>query len=192
MAPFTRANRRWADENDDGDQLDSLRLPRRRRKYRSIVAIMRVAKRVQLRNEDDDGDGCDDDGFDQRLKVKKEEGVDDDDDDDDDLYSELGCEECGGGDKEEEILLCDKCDKGYHLDCLRPIVPRVPFGHWYCPSCSDHIRPRMAQAKSLTQTSILDFFRIQKCSESVADFTSSLELRGLIFAAMVSQWKCLK
>lgn len=191
MAPFTRANRRWADENDDGDQLDSLRLPRRRRKYRSIVAIMRVAKRVQLRNEDDDGDGCDDDGFDQRLKVKKEEGVDDDDDDDD-LYSELGCEECGGGDKEEEILLCDKCDKGYHLDCLRPIVPRVPFGHWYCPSCSDHIRPRMAQAKSLTQTSILDFFRIQKCSESVADFTSSLELRGLIFAAMVSQWKCLK
>ncbi|CDP04739.1 unnamed protein product [Coffea canephora] len=169
MAPSARANRRWADEEDDDNQLDRLRRPRRVRKYRSIVAIMRVARRVQLINEDDD------DGFDQTVEIKKEENVDDGDGDD--CYSKLGCQECGRGDNEEEILLCDKCDKGYHLDCLRPIVPRVPFGHWYCPSCSDHIRPSMALAKSLTQTSILDFFRIQKCSESMADFTSALDTR---------------
>lgn len=98
---------------------------------------MRVAKRVQLGN---DGVGSDE---------KKNEETGGDDDDDDDGFGKLGCEECGRGDKENEILLCDECDKGYHLDCLRPIMPRVPFGPWYCPSCSDHIRPRRPHVRSM-------------------------------------------
>ena len=33
------------------------------------------------------------------------------------------CEICGSGDRETMMLLCDGCDKGFHLDCLRPLSP---------------------------------------------------------------------
>ncbi|KAI3776794.1 hypothetical protein L1987_46584 [Smallanthus sonchifolius] len=54
-----------------------------------------------------------------------------------DYYNEVICAECGFGDREEQLPLCDKCDRGYHMTCLKPIVPRVPTGRWYCPNCTD-------------------------------------------------------
>ncbi|KAJ4952645.1 hypothetical protein NE237_029477 [Protea cynaroides] len=78
-------------------------------------------------------------------------------------YSDVGCQECGSGDRAEEMLLCDKCDKGFHMFCLRPIVVRVPIGSWICPPCSGHNRLRRFPLK---QTKIVDFFRIQKCSDT--------------------------
>ncbi|KMT09199.1 hypothetical protein BVRB_6g133010 [Beta vulgaris subsp. vulgaris] len=83
-------------------------------------------------------------------------------------YSDVKCEECRSGESEGEILLCDKCDKGFHMNCVRPIVVRVPIGSWLCPSCSGHPRVR-----SLSQKKIIDFFRIQKCKGVNYDFTSS-------------------
>lgn len=52
-------------------------------------------------------------------------------------YSDLRCEQCRSGEREEELLLCDRCDRGYHLACLRPIVVRVPTGPWFCPICAE-------------------------------------------------------
>lgn len=51
-------------------------------------------------------------------------------------YRDTVCEECGQGDGADKMLLCDKCDKGYHLYCLCPIVVKVPAGEWFCDSCS--------------------------------------------------------
>lgn len=50
-------------------------------------------------------------------------------------YSDLMCEQCGSGESPEELLLCDKCDRGFHMKCVRPIVVRVPIGSWLCPKC---------------------------------------------------------
>ena len=33
------------------------------------------------------------------------------------------------------MLLCDKCDTGYHTFCLKPPLKRIPEGEWYCPKC---------------------------------------------------------
>ncbi|XP_047328587.1 histone-lysine N-methyltransferase ATXR6-like [Impatiens glandulifera] len=79
-------------------------------------------------------------------------------------YSNTCCEKCGSGKFDDELLLCDKCDRGYHLFCLRPVMVSVPKGSWFCPSCSiaknkDHYK------FPLTQTKIVDFFRIQRHSE---------------------------
>jgi [histone H3]-lysine27 N-methyltransferase len=52
-------------------------------------------------------------------------------------YSEVRCEQCRLGDSESELVLCDGCDKGFHIYCLRPIVVRVPTGSWFCPECQD-------------------------------------------------------
>ncbi|OTF81579.1 hypothetical protein BLA29_004494, partial [Euroglyphus maynei] len=34
-----------------------------------------------------------------------------------------------------KILLCDKCDDGYHTSCLRPPLFLIPTGDWFCPPC---------------------------------------------------------
>ncbi|XVE86565.1 hypothetical protein DITRI_Ditri18aG0043300 [Diplodiscus trichospermus] len=75
-------------------------------------------------------------------------------------YSDISCEQCGSGERSDELLLCDKCDKGFHMKCLRPIVARVPIGSWLCPKCSGHRRVR-----SFSQKKIVDFFRIEKSSD---------------------------
>ncbi|EEF43374.1 Histone-lysine N-methyltransferase ATXR6, putative [Ricinus communis] len=80
---------------------------------------------------------------------------------DDDDY--VWCQECGSGQSPAELLLCDKCDRGYHLFCLRPILVSVPKGSWFCPSCSLQKKPK---SFPLVQTKIIDFFRIQRSTQS--------------------------
>ncbi len=48
----------------------------------------------------------------------------------------LVCELCSSGQHEAEILLCDSCDRGFHLYCLTPPLPAVPEGDWLCPRCA--------------------------------------------------------
>lgn len=45
------------------------------------------------------------------------------------------CEQCRSGLHGEVMLLCDRCDKGWHLYCLSPPLERVPPGNWYCLEC---------------------------------------------------------
>ncbi|KHG04060.1 Histone-lysine N-methyltransferase ATXR5 -like protein [Gossypium arboreum] len=75
-------------------------------------------------------------------------------------YSDIICEQCGSGERPGELLLCDKCDKGFHMRCLRPIVVRIPIGSWLCPKCSGHRRVR-----TFSQKRIIDFFKIQKSGD---------------------------
>ncbi|KAJ0705592.1 putative [histone H3]-lysine(4) N-trimethyltransferase transcription regulator PHD family [Helianthus annuus] len=79
-------------------------------------------------------------------------------------YDDTRCEQCGSGDFGSELLLCDQCDRGFHLFCLRPILPSVPIGSWFCSSCSSNRKtiPRFP----LVQTKIIDFFRIQRSYET--------------------------
>eukprot|EP00854_Cymbomonas_tetramitiformis_P034276 gene34276-biopygen23631 len=48
----------------------------------------------------------------------------------------LAREVCRKADGEAEMLLCDTCNKGYHLWCLTPALSEVPEGEWLCPRCS--------------------------------------------------------
>uniref|UniRef100_A0A8C9RKB8 Bromodomain adjacent to zinc finger domain, 2A n=1 Tax=Scleropages formosus TaxID=113540 RepID=A0A8C9RKB8_SCLFO len=57
------------------------------------------------------------------------------------------CLVCKKGDNDEYLLLCDGCDRGCHMYCLRPKVTQVPDGDWFCPVCTskengDCHRPR--------------------------------------------------
>ncbi|KAG6537012.1 hypothetical protein ZIOFF_002090 [Zingiber officinale] len=101
------------------------------------------------------------------------------------------CEECHSGDNDDELLLCDKCDRGFHTFCLRPILACVPKGLWFCPLCSADRKPKRelfflsfllfyylrhyisSRSVDLTvsiaefplvQTKIVDFFRLQRSS----------------------------
>jgi len=45
------------------------------------------------------------------------------------------CEVCGDPDDGEQMLLCDGCDRGWHMYCLEPKLDEVPEGDWFCPRC---------------------------------------------------------
>lgn len=51
---------------------------------------------------------------------------------DEDIHA---CQKCTKNDHPEWILLCDKCDKGYHCSCLIPVLFVIPEGNWFCPPC---------------------------------------------------------
>lgn len=61
--------------------------------------------------------------------VRKENDIDNEPDE------EEACQKCHKSDHPEWILLCDKCDKGYHCSCLSPVLFYIPEGDWYCPPC---------------------------------------------------------
>lgn len=42
---------------------------------------------------------------------------------------------CNRDDDDESMLLCDKCDAGYHMGCLDPPLSSLPAGDWFCPKC---------------------------------------------------------
>lgn len=87
-------------------------------------------------------------------------------------YSDVCCEECGSGEREDELLLCDKCDRGFHLFCLRPVIASVPEGSWICPSCSSNIKNVASMFTASIISSVFDFFHVsQKMSLCSSPFT---------------------
>lgn len=47
------------------------------------------------------------------------------------------CQVCKSPDNADKMLLCDRCDSGYHIYCLAPpIAPEdIPETNWYCDDC---------------------------------------------------------
>lgn len=45
------------------------------------------------------------------------------------------CEVCKSENDAPTMLLCDECDKGYHMYCLSPPLKKIPKGDWICDAC---------------------------------------------------------
>lgn len=45
------------------------------------------------------------------------------------------CEICMRGDDGLSMLLCDECNRGYHMYCLDPPLTSIPKSQWFCPPC---------------------------------------------------------
>ena len=74
------------------------------------------------------------------------------------------CESCGCGDDEDRSLLCDGCDKCYHIYCLpRPLL-EVPEGAWFCQACSDAAAEAQGVAFRVGQEAkCLDSMGLRQC-----------------------------
>ena len=75
-----------------------------------------------------------------RTSSSSEPSEEEEEEEEKDKYDTKLCEECGRGDGEQEMLLCDGCDRGFHMFCLCPILVTVPLGDWFCPHCSHSAR----------------------------------------------------
>ena len=49
--------------------------------------------------------------------------------------SAVRCESCGSGRRPRQLLLCERCNLGWHTHCLVPALARVPKEDWYCDMC---------------------------------------------------------
>ena len=47
----------------------------------------------------------------------------------------IACEVCGSSERDDLLLLCDQCTKGWHIDCLVPPLDDIPAGDWFCQPC---------------------------------------------------------
>ena len=45
------------------------------------------------------------------------------------------CVHCDRGSATDDLLFCDACDKGFHMECLDPPLEELPKGRWICPIC---------------------------------------------------------
>ncbi|KAL4220405.1 respiration factor rsf1 [Mactra antiquata] len=89
---------------------------------------------------------------------------------------EAACVKCLRSHQPEWILLCDKCDAGYHTACLRPPLMIIPDGDWFCPPC-EHVmlKEKLEEnLKSLDQA-ILKNDRLVRRKERLAFVSISLD-----------------
>ena len=66
--------------------------------------------------------------FPARKRRRQKENEDDNEEESDSDY----CVVCDDG---GELILCDKCDRPYHLYCHQPALPEIPEGAWFCSDC---------------------------------------------------------
>ena len=45
------------------------------------------------------------------------------------------CLVCDMSANADDLLICDACDKGFHMECLDPPLSSLPEGRWICPAC---------------------------------------------------------
>ncbi|KAG7828486.1 hypothetical protein KL920_003623 [Ogataea angusta] len=45
------------------------------------------------------------------------------------------CEKCGKLDEPDTILICDDCNRNFHMRCLEPALKEVPDTDWFCDDC---------------------------------------------------------
>lgn len=76
------------------------------------------------------------------------------------------CQFCSGGENEAQLLLCDGCDKGYHMYCFKPKMENVPDGDWFCYECQNKVSEyRSTMNISCKETWILICFYFSNNSE---------------------------
>jgi len=68
---------------------------------------------------------------------------------------DVTCQICGTTKDDEKLLMCDNCDRGYHIYCLNPPLNAIPKSAWYCsPACVqtglfDHQRVQIRKKKTM-------------------------------------------
>ena len=81
-----------------------------------------------------------------------------------DPFRRVSCEVCDIDKDDHLILICDRCHRGYHMYCVRPVIVNVPTDEWLCTRWT----PVEQNGKSYID--MVD--EVQKNTRSICDFFS--------------------
>jgi len=57
-------------------------------------------------------------------------------------FPDLVCDRCNKQTDGDKMVVCGDvyghgCDRGFHIDCLRPALKKLPAGAWFCSDCTE-------------------------------------------------------
>ncbi|KAM8975165.1 tyrosine-protein kinase BAZ1B isoform 2-T2 [Pelodytes ibericus] len=66
------------------------------------------------------------------------------------------CKVCRKKGEDDKLILCDECNKAFHLFCLRPVLLNIPDGEWLCPACQPATARRSSRGRNYAEDSSND------------------------------------
>ncbi|XP_009068111.1 PREDICTED: tyrosine-protein kinase BAZ1B-like, partial [Acanthisitta chloris] len=66
------------------------------------------------------------------------------------------CKVCRKKGEDDKLILCDECNKAFHLFCLRPALYEIPDGEWQCPACQPSTARRSSRGRTCAEDSAED------------------------------------
>uniref|UniRef100_A0A8C6J7N4 Tyrosine-protein kinase BAZ1B n=1 Tax=Melopsittacus undulatus TaxID=13146 RepID=A0A8C6J7N4_MELUD len=66
------------------------------------------------------------------------------------------CKVCRKKGEDDKLILCDECNKAFHLFCLRPALYEIPDGEWQCPACQPSTARRSLRGRNYAEDSAED------------------------------------
>uniref|UniRef100_A0A7M4EGF0 Tyrosine-protein kinase BAZ1B n=1 Tax=Crocodylus porosus TaxID=8502 RepID=A0A7M4EGF0_CROPO len=64
------------------------------------------------------------------------------------------CKVCRKKGEDDKLILCDECNKAFHLFCLRPALYEIPDGEWQCPACQPSTARRSSRGRNYAEDSV--------------------------------------
>lgn len=58
------------------------------------------------------------------------------------------CRICRRRNEPDKMLLCDNCNGGHHMHCLKPKLKSVPANDWFCPKCDPEQKVEKPQKRA--------------------------------------------
>uniref|UniRef100_A0A8C1TVH3 Tyrosine-protein kinase BAZ1B n=1 Tax=Cyprinus carpio TaxID=7962 RepID=A0A8C1TVH3_CYPCA len=103
------------------------------------------------------------------------------------------CKVCRRKGEDDKLILCDECNKAFHLFCLRPALYRIPAGEWLCPACQPTIARRSSRGRNYNEDTEEEEDSEEEDEEESEEEESEEEYRdtGLhVFIVLVTIYKC--
>uniref|UniRef100_A0A8D0HGB3 Tyrosine-protein kinase BAZ1B n=1 Tax=Sphenodon punctatus TaxID=8508 RepID=A0A8D0HGB3_SPHPU len=63
------------------------------------------------------------------------------------------CKVCRKKGEDDKLILCDECNKAFHLFCLRPALYEIQDGEWQCPACQPFTARRSSRGRNYAEDS---------------------------------------
>lgn len=87
------------------------------------------------------------------------------------------CMICNQAANADDLLICDACDKGFHMDCLDPPLEQLPEGRWICPICVPPPNRKRGTSR-MFDSSFFSTPKLMKRARKSTEYYSNLEQYG--------------
>jgi|MDSW01.1.fsa_nt_gb hypothetical protein len=79
------------------------------------------------------------------------------------------------------MILCDSCDRGFHMACLNPVLNELPIGDWLCDGCCATGASAKGFVRTIptnkTEIQLVEHERTTSCRLSSVDIAAGLALK---------------